>query len=134
MTATLDGQQLECDCGGGCLLALHRLALGDHTLTVTAVDDAGNIAKETATFTVDTSFADMRRLIDDLSGSTSERMRLTTQLDQAVRAAGKGKTAKAVRELRDFQHVVRSMGSIDGALRTALLRDADAMIEQLQTS
>jgi len=134
VTATINGQRLECDSRGRCLLVLHPLVLGEHTLTVTAVDKAGNTATETATFTVDTSFADMRRLIDDLSGSTSERLRLTTQLDQAVRAAGKGETAKAVRELRGFQDVVRSMRSLDGALRAALLRDADAMIEQLQTS
>ena len=141
-TATIDGRPLECRAGtswtppvdGRCALALLRLGLGEHTLEVRAVDEAGNSAVETVTFVVETSFADMHRLIDDHVRSTSERMRLTTQLDQAVRAASEGQTAKAIRELDDFKEVVRRIRVLDGTLRDALLRDADAMIERLSTS
>ena len=73
----------------------------------------------------------MRALIDDLATSIAQRNRLTAQLDRAAAAAERGRTARAIRELTDFQQLVRRERRMDSSLRQVLLRDADAMIAQL---
>lgn len=85
-------------------------------------------------FTVDTSFEDMRGLIDDLACTRSQRNKLTAQLDQAVRAGRRGQTSKAIRELCDLKDLVRRIPLLAGNLSSVLLRDSDAMIARLQSS
>jgi cytochrome c len=132
-TATTDGRALECR-SGRCTLPLYLLSLGEHTLEVETTDRAGNTGTKAVTFTVDTSFEDMRALIDDLASTNGQRRKLTDQLDKAVRAASHGQTSKAIRELRELKDLVKRTGPIDPNLRSVLLRDADSMIERLQGS
>lgn len=105
-----------------------------HTLEVTTTDHAGNTGVEAVAFTVDTSFEDMRGLIDDLACTRSQRNKLTAQLDQAVRAGRRGQTSKAMGELCDLKDLVRRIPLLAGNLRSVLLRDSDAMIARLQSS
>ena len=96
--ATLDGRPVAAG-----PLPLHLLDLGGHTLAVTSKDVAGNTATRTVRFMTDTSFADMRALIDRLASTSGQRRRLTDQLDGAAKSAGRGDTAKAIRQLREFK-------------------------------
>jgi hypothetical protein len=130
-TATLDGQPVAT---GASSVALYRLSLGEHTLAVTSTDAAGNTGTSTVPFTTDTSFEDMRALIADLVSNKGQRNRLTDQLDAAAKSASRGDTAKAIRQLGEFKDLVRRERTLDGALRAALLRDADAMIDRLSSS
>ena len=144
--ATIDGRPLECrrgfwpfwwwsdDRNGRCTLALYRLRLGEHTLEVTTTDAAGNTGSTTVRFTVETSFEDMRGLIEDLAHTKGQRHKLTSQLDKAVRAARHGQTSKAIRELRDLKDLVKRTWLLDRDLRSVLLRDADVMIDELRSS
>jgi hypothetical protein len=64
--------------------------------------------------------------------SNAQRRQLTDQLDKAVRAARHGQTTKAIRELRELKDLVKRTRFLDPSLRSVLLRDADAMIDQLR--
>lgn len=57
--AVLDGQKLE----NGAELSLYKLPLGEHVITVTAVDKAGNTSNQSVTFTTTTSIAALKALI-----------------------------------------------------------------------
>jgi glucose/arabinose dehydrogenase/PKD repeat protein len=127
-TATLDGRAVAPGA-----LRLYQLALGEHTFVVTSTDVAGNTGTTTLTFTTDTSFADMRALIDQLASNNGQRTRLTDQLNGAEKSAARGATTKVIHQLREFKDLVQREHELDGDLRTALLRDADAMINRLST-
>ena len=127
-TATLDGRPVASGA-----LKLYQLPLGEHALVITSTDAAGNTGTRTLTFTTDTSFADMRALIDQLASSNGQRNRLTDQLNAAAKSAARGDTTKAIRQLREFKDLVQREHKLDGDLGTALLRDADAMINRLNT-
>ena len=116
------------------MLELWRLPLGEHTLTVTATDRAGNSATTSVTFTTETSIADLRLLVERFAddgkiGPKLER-RLLEHLSVAARWIAEGRDGKAIRELRAFSDDAQDVR--DNAVRSALKRDASWLIESLQ--
>ncbi|WP_324649853.1 PQQ-dependent sugar dehydrogenase [Georgenia sp. H159] len=121
ISATLDGAEITSGA-----LDLSTLALGEHELVVTAVDEAGNSTEETVHFSTTTSIADLRvhleRTIAEGELRTSEAKRLSTFLAQAERHLEAGREAQAGAALERFRDVTD----------VALLREhAQALLDQL---
>jgi regulation of enolase protein 1 (concanavalin A-like superfamily) len=132
VTGTLDGNAYL----SGTLQSLFELGLGIHSLSVTAVDRAGNQTVQTVTFGVDTSFRDMANLIDRFRAvgwlSQASAKKLQAQLTKARTAEASGNDAKAVRELRTFRDLATDAATVPMAeVRQVLARDTDAMIAKL---
>ncbi|GGL21312.1 hypothetical protein Sme01_68940 [Sphaerisporangium melleum] len=147
VTGTLDGQPFT----SGTVTALYKLALGEHTLTVTAVNKAGNSTVQTVKFTVATSTADIGNLIDRFEKAGKLTHKNADKLQKAlcdVRKAesknqhdhrswdkkdknDKERNKKIVKALEDFKKVVKDKKVVtDTEVRTTFLRDADALIVQ----
>jgi PKD repeat protein/type 1 glutamine amidotransferase len=128
VTAGLDGAAIESG-----VLELWRLPLGDHTLTVSATDRAGNSATTSVTFTTETSIADLRRLVkrfaDDGKIRPAVEKRLLQHLALAAQWLDEGRDGRAIRELRAFKNDAEDVR--DNAVRSALKRDASWLIESL---
>lgn len=132
VSGTLDGKPFT----SGTVLALHELGLGKHTLSVTAVNKAGNRTEQTVKFTVVTSTADIASLIDRFE-STGKLTplgahKLHGRLDGAIDAENKDKSDdKTIDELEKFKAFVNDDKNVsDDQVRATLLRDADALIIQ----
>ncbi|UBU09667.1 PQQ-dependent sugar dehydrogenase [Nonomuraea gerenzanensis] len=133
VTAELDGAAI----GSGKPVALWTLPLGEHRLTGTVTDQAGRTATTTVTFSTTTSYADVRVLVSRFrqSGAITWRAAadLQEQLAQAERHEKKGKRALAIAALERFVKIAEKRGNVrDAAVRSALVRDADALIERLR--
>jgi cytochrome c len=130
-SATLDGAAVAAHSE----VVLSELALGHHVLVVTSTDEAGNVAEETVTFTVTTSFADVDALIgrlqDDGTISVKTEATLRDRLGKAEQAAAAGSDARAVRYLEQFLDRVDRLVT-DGAARDLLRRDAEFLIASLE--
>ncbi|MEV4373957.1 ThuA domain-containing protein, partial [Nonomuraea sp. NPDC049637] len=91
VSGTLDGKPFE----SGTLQPLYGLALGTHTVTVTAVSNAGSQTEQSVTFSVETSTRDIAALIDrfEKDGKLTDREahRLQTNLATVRDAEDKGK-------------------------------------------
>jgi glucose/arabinose dehydrogenase len=133
LTATIGDEQVP----SGEPIALWRLALGEHELTVTAKDKAGHTTTKTVAFEVTTSFADVRALL----GAFGEAGSLTAdgadvlgaQLNVAENQADKGKTGNAVKALERFADFAGKPYYVtDQEVRDALVRDAEELIAQLR--
>ncbi|MET8161644.1 ThuA domain-containing protein [Sphaerisporangium sp. NPDC005289] len=145
VTGTLDGQTIT----SGTVVALYPLSLAEHTLTVTAVNKAGNTTAQTVKFTIATSTAEIGRLIDRFEKEKKLDRKAAEKLQKAiaeVRKAeddnghghghgdkGKGKDQnndkKIVKALEDFKKVVNDKKVVkDAQVRTTLVRDADTLI------
>ncbi|WP_019811035.1 ThuA domain-containing protein, partial [Saccharomonospora halophila] len=89
-SATLDGEPIE----SGTTVPLHTLALGEHTLTVSATDAAGNTTEHSVGFTTTTSLDDLGALLSRFTDAgrleQGESAPLRAHLDRARRAAGEG--------------------------------------------
>ena len=134
VTAKIDGEPVA----DGQVIALHDLALGEHTLVVTATDVAGNAVTQSLTFTVDTSFADLANLLDrfeaegSLSAKRAGQMRKT--LERAVWFADRGMAAESAEQLANFAEWAADPEKVpDPHAREVLVRDAEALIERLST-
>ena len=129
VTATLAGRALT----SGYAVALHELPLGVHELRVSATDVAGNTTTRTVPFAVTTSLRDVSQLLDRFKATNrlprATYDQLTKQLAKARKAEAAGQDAKAVRELRTFRDL--AAGVPDAGVRSVLVRDADAVIAQL---
>nr|WP_152992321.1 ThuA domain-containing protein [Nonomuraea pusilla] len=129
---TLDGKPFE----PGKVLALYELPLGEHTLTVTAVNKAGNQTEQTVTFSVVTSTADIAGLIDRFAaaGKLTEQdaHKLRGDLAGVLDAETKEKAkSKIIKELEKFKDLVTDGKTVaDDQVRDTLLRDAGALISQ----
>ncbi|MEV0621565.1 PQQ-dependent sugar dehydrogenase [Nonomuraea sp. NPDC050404] len=133
-TAEIDGKPIA----AGKPLALWRLPLGEHLLTATATDRAGRTATATVTFVTTTSYADVRALISRFrqSGAVTWKAahELADRLGQAEFHEKKGKRAQAISALERFVKIAERRGNVrDAAARTALVRDAKALIDRLRT-
>ncbi len=131
VTAELDGAAIS----SGAELPLYKLALGEHTLVVTATDKAGNTATKTVRFQVDTSIQDLKKLVQRfrVAGQVNPggAVVLQRRLDRAQTYADAQDTAKTVAELEKFRRLARNGGLVPGAeARSVFARDATALIER----
>jgi hypothetical protein len=131
VTGTLDGKPFT----SGTTLAMHALALGAHTLALTATDKAGNKRDVVVSFTVTTSLPDLQALVDRFAAErripSSTARGLDRDLDDARRLLFDGKPAKAVDKLVGFRDAVsRKVG--DRAVRDLLVADTDVVIAALR--
>ncbi|MEV0825362.1 PQQ-dependent sugar dehydrogenase [Nonomuraea rubra] len=135
VTAELDGQAVA----SGKPVPLWALPLGEHRLTGTVTDQAGRTATASVTFQTTTSYADVGALVSRfrqtgaITWKAAEDLR--EQLAQAERHDNKGKRALAVAALERFVRVAEKHGNVrDAAVRSALVRDARALIERLRSA
>ena len=102
VTATVDGAAVP----GDQPLALWALSLGEHTLVVTAEDNAGHITISTLVFTTTTSLAELTELTERLADSgevtAAGERKLTQRLAQAKKHADAGRVSAAVSQLEGF--------------------------------
>ncbi|WP_226872726.1 PQQ-dependent sugar dehydrogenase [Microbispora sitophila] len=132
VTAVIGDLQVK----SGEALPLWKLPLGENELVVTAKDKAGHTTKKTATFTVTTSFEDVKALLTSFRGAgtvTEDGDVLIAQLDQAAKEAGKGKKDDAIKALERFVGFAGDAKRVtDKAASDALIRDAKTLIERLR--
>ncbi|GKU30564.1 TIM-barrel domain-containing protein [Clostridium folliculivorans] len=109
---------------------------GSYTAVITAKDNAGNVLKDNFSFTVTTSIASMRSLIDgyiktgELSGPIIPQ--LTNSLDQAQHQLDKGRKDNAIEHMQDFKKHLNNdaLKKCTGEnARKVLNSDADAIIK-----
>ncbi|KAB7743246.1 hypothetical protein GA707_14125 [Nostocoides sp. F2B08] len=105
-TIRLDGEIFDGD-----RMDLLDLALGEHTLTVTATDEHGNSAEESVSFTVEsdpeTLRATVERLADDgVITNAGVLKALLSQIDAAMAAVDRGDRATAVNILGALHNTV----------------------------
>ena len=83
----------------------YSFALGDHTLSATAEDFAGNVGSGTATFTIVVTYSSLQALVARFSTNPD----VTAGLNDKLTAAAKAKTA-AVRanQLNAFENQLRA--------------------------
>jgi hypothetical protein len=118
------------------LQAMYELTLGLHELVVTATDRAGNQTTSNVRFFVATSLRDMQNLHDRFRAtgrmSAQAHRQLSNRLTAARQAEAAGDDARAVRLLNAYKTLAADPRLISEAeVRTTLIRDADAMIAQL---
>jgi len=133
VTATVDGAAVP----GDQPLALWALSLGEHTLVVTAEDNAGHITISTLVFTTTTSLAELTELTERLADSgevtAAGERKLTQRLVQAKKHADAGRVSAAVSQLEGFITLLSDrtlVTDVDAA--EALERDALEVIDQLR--
>jgi alpha-glucosidase (family GH31 glycosyl hydrolase) len=110
--------------------------IGNYTAVITAEDKAGNILEDNFSFTVTTSIASMRSLIDGYikTGELKGPMipQLKNSLDQAQHQLDKGRVDQAVKHLQDFiKHLNNGALSehVGENAKAVLKADADAIIK-----
>ncbi|WP_285705545.1 ThuA domain-containing protein [Microtetraspora sp. NBRC 16547] len=126
VTATLDGEELKL----GEPLDLHTLALGAHTVTVTATDKAGNTAERVRTLTVSTSFGDLETLLERFSIDGPLGAQLGNFLKAANHQDVKEHPEQAIHHLEKFRDTAADVA--DATARAVLVRDAEALIAGLR--
>jgi 2',3'-cyclic-nucleotide 2'-phosphodiesterase/3'-nucleotidase len=127
--AVVDGQVID----------LLTLSLGNHTLTVTATDDAWNTAVATVTFTVEATISSLRALVDGFhaSGDISKAgtaKSLASKVDAAQKLIDAGKTRAAINQLKAFISEVKAQTgkSITPEAAAVLVAEARAVIASLR--
>jgi type 1 glutamine amidotransferase len=109
-----------------------KLALGAHTISVTASDAAGNAARYDQSFIVTTSFADLDTLVAGFatSGAITADLgtRLRSTLADAKGSADAGDTNAAVQALNRFVGEAQD-GVAPGAVRDTLVGDARYLVD-----
>ncbi|MFC0111470.1 ThuA domain-containing protein [Kibdelosporangium aridum] len=132
VSGALDGKPFT----SGSLQALYELGLNIHTLSVTAVDKAGNQTVQTVSFGVTTSTRDVGNLVDRFRAvgwlSQASANKLQTQLTKVRKAEAAGNDVKTVQELQQFRKLVTNQQTVPIAeVRQTLTRDTDALIKRL---
>ncbi|TCO47347.1 ThuA domain-containing protein [Actinocrispum wychmicini] len=129
VSGALDGNAYA----SGTLQALYELGLSIHSLSVTAVDKAGNQTVQTVTFGVTTSTRDLANLVDRYRAvgwlSQAGANKLQAQLTKARKAEAGGNDSKTVKELRAFRQLAADQLVVD--VKQTLTRDTDAIIARL---
>ncbi len=133
VSGTLNGEAVL----SGRVLPLYQLALGTHTLSVSATDNAGNTAEQSLVFATTTSLRDVGQLVDrfrltnrlSLSGHAA----LAGQLTAARIAEATGDELGAINELREFVALAGDAELVrDAEVRSVLVRDAEAIIASIE--
>ena len=133
ITATVDGAAVP----GDQPLALWALPLGEHTIVVTAEDNAGFVTSSSITFTTTTSLAELTelsdRLVDSGEVTADGERKLTQRLAQAKKHADAGRITAAVAQLEGFISLLSDRSLVtDEDAAAALERDAREVIAQLR--
>ncbi|GAA0419663.1 hypothetical protein Acor_29480 [Acrocarpospora corrugata] len=132
VTGTLDGQPLQ----PGTVQSLYKLALGEHTLVVTAVNNAGKQTVQTVTFSVWTSTDDISALIDRFEAegklTAGGAAKLQDRISKVMVSEDKGRERdkkKIVKKLERFVETVNDPKNVSNAeVKATLLRDANALL------
>jgi PKD repeat protein/glucose/arabinose dehydrogenase/type 1 glutamine amidotransferase len=132
VAGNMDGDPYQ----SGTLQALYELSLGIHTLTVTAVDNAGNPTTQQVVFGTSTSTRDLANLVDRFAATgrlgQAGANKLQAQLTKARKAEASGDDAKTVRELQRFRTLATDAKVVTVAeVRQVLARDTDSVIARL---
>lgn len=99
------------------------LALGEHVVTVTVVDKAGNLVQGTATFSVGVSYEGLAALVQHVVSKPGQANSLLTKLDSAAKAAAKGNLTARDAHLNGFVQELRGVqasGAISNEQAAAL--------------
>ncbi|GIH26587.1 hypothetical protein Aph01nite_48970 [Acrocarpospora phusangensis] len=134
VTGTLDGQPFQ----QGTVQPLHQLALGEHTLVVTAVNNAGKQTVQTVKFSVWTSTDDISALITRFEAagklSATGAFKLQDDISKVMVSEDKGRERdkkKIVKKLNRFIEAVNDPKIVsDAQVKALLLRDAQALIAE----
>ncbi|MDH2428655.1 PQQ-dependent sugar dehydrogenase [Sphaerisporangium sp. TRM90804] len=130
VTASIGDRQVT----SGTAVPLWTLPLGENTLTVTGRDKAGLTTEREVVFQVETSFADVRALLETFRKAGKVKGgSLAAHIKEAEKLAGKGQKAKAIDRLEKFVKDARDRHRVtDPAVRDVLVRDAQALIAGLR--
>ena len=129
-TATLEGVPVA----HGQTIPLLTLALGFHTVFVTASDQAGNTSLATVTFrvvaTIDTLIGAVNTFVSTGQIDASTGRSLLAKLQDAKQQVSRGNPAAAQSKLRDFKNQVSAQSgqSISPSAAQLLIADADFVI------
>jgi cytochrome c len=132
VTGALDGKAYL----SGSLQPLFELGLSIHSLSVTAVDKAGNQTVQTVMFGVTTSTRDVGNLVDRFRAvgwlSQASANKLQAQLTKVRKAEAAGNDTKTIKELQAFRTLATNQQTVPIAeVRQTLARDTDALIARL---
>jgi PKD repeat protein/glucose/arabinose dehydrogenase/type 1 glutamine amidotransferase len=132
VTGALDGKAYT----SGTLQPLFELGLSIHTLSVTAVDKAGNQTVQSVTFGITTSTRDVGNLVDRFRAvswlSQASANKLQKQLTKVRQAEANGNDKKTIKELQAFRTLATNQQTVPMAeVRQTLARDTDALIARL---
>jgi hypothetical protein len=132
-TATVEGQTITANGG---TVDVDVLAAGTHTITVTAVDNAGNVTTKTVTFTIHATPEGIQNALNDGIArgwvTASEGSYLLTQIQQVIKAEPNHANMKA--KLNQFISAVQSgkvPGQINAAFQLLLLSWANDLLSRL---
>jgi 2',3'-cyclic-nucleotide 2'-phosphodiesterase (5'-nucleotidase family) len=134
LAATLDGVTVI----NGQVIDLYTLALGDHTLTVTATDFYGNTATKSVTFSVDATIDSLKdslkRFLDEGKiDDVGVYNALLSKLEAFQAGVSRGKNASAANVLQAFinQVTAQSGKHITAEAAALLIKDAEWIIAHL---
>ena len=134
VAAALDGTPVS----DGQVIDLLGLALGNHTLTVHAVDLAGNASDARVTFSVKATVTSLKALVTEFyaSGDISKagvKSSLMAKLDAAQKLLAAGKDQKAASVLKAFINEVKAQTgkSISPEAAAILIADAKWVIAHI---
>ncbi len=134
LAGTLDAAAVS----NGQVIDLHTLALGDHTLTVTATDFYGNTAAKSVTFSVTATVASLKASVNRFyaEGKITKalvRDSLLGQLTVAEKSIAAGNKKAATNQLNAFISLVKAQSgkSISPSAATLLINDAKYVIAHL---
>ncbi len=135
VTGDLDGTSVV----DGQVIDLVTLALGSHTLTVAAVDRAGNAASASVTFSVKATVNSIKTLVyrfyaEHKITNPGIRTALLARLFLAQAAINVGMPRLAINQLNAFIHLVQAQSgkSIQKGAATILIADARFVIASLK--
>ncbi|MBT2642844.1 hypothetical protein J7I80_11445 [Bacillus sp. ISL-41] len=119
ISATLDGQPISSET----TISLYTLSIGSHTLTVSASDNAGNVATQSVTFQVNTSIDSLKGLVSQFTkNGLIENRGISNALTQTLDYGN----------LQSFVNQVESQSGkqINATVANYLLRDANFLLGQ----
>ncbi|WSY47030.1 ThuA domain-containing protein (plasmid) [Embleya sp. NBC_00888] len=133
LAGTLDAKPFT----SGTVQPLFALSLGQHTVDVSATDNAGNTTATAVRFTVTTSMRDMQNLVDRFRStgwlSATARTKLTRQIEKARVAEAQGRDDRAIAELGKLKTLVADPKVVPNAdVRTVITRDANRVIADIE--
>jgi hypothetical protein len=133
--ADLDGTSVT----NGQVIDLYTLALGDHTLTVNAVDKASNASTKSVTFSVEATVASLKAAVNRFYAEgkitkATVRDSLLAQLTAVQKSIDAGNKKTAINQLNAFINLVKAQSgkAITTAAADLLIADARAVISTLK--